>query len=89
MGDQLGGPEYALLVPGHGATNPLGEVRAGGSAGGAKRRPPALADRSLSLALKDAQCYSGSARGVRLARRSSASNSRCTTSSLRIRSSRA
>jgi hypothetical protein len=26
MGDQLGGPEYALLVPIHRATNPSGEV---------------------------------------------------------------
>jgi hypothetical protein len=26
MGDQLGGPEYALLVPIDGATNPSGEA---------------------------------------------------------------
>src|SRR5688500_277133 len=66
------------------------QTRAGGSAGGAKRKPPALVNRLLKrLALQQLQPLHRIGSSLALSDTLSASSSRCTTSSLRIRSSRA
>jgi hypothetical protein len=57
--------------------------------GGPSETPPALLHRSPTLTREGRGYYVGWADGFRLARGSSASSSRCATSSLRIKSSRA